>query len=126
MAYTPPSWQAKEPPTPDWTTSRYLVDNGFDELAARRAALKELADQVKREIEELDPQIGAMLATADLKSVRFGYHRFTLGYSTSGGRLSKERLLEVGVTAEQIERATTAKTIGASFVRVTSITGPED
>ena len=123
---TPPSWQPKELPTPDWTTSPYLVDNNFETLAARRAELKELKDQIEAEIQELDPQIGAMIATADLKSVRFGYHRFTLGYSTQGGRLSKERLLEVGVTVEQIERATTPKTIGSAYVRVTAINAPED
>lgn len=123
---SPPSWKVKKPPTPEWTESQYLVDNDFQTLAARRAELKELRDQIDKEIDELDPQIGAMIATADMKSVRFGYHRFTLGYSSHGGRLSKEKLLEAGVTPEQIERATTPKTIGNAYVRVTAIDAPED
>ena len=122
----PPSWQPKEPPTPDWSTSPYLIDNNFQALAARRAELADLKHSIDGEIAELDPQIGAMLATADLKSVRFGYHRFTLGYANAGGRLSKERLLEAGVTVEQLQKATTPKTIGSAYVRVTTIDAPED
>lgn len=122
----PPSWQAKEPPTPDWTTSEYLVENEFEKFAARRVELKEQRDAIDRELEELDPQVGAMIATTGLSSVRFGYHRFTLGYSTSGGKISKERLLEAGVTPEQLERATSPKVMGGAFVRVTAIKGLED
>ena len=126
MALPPPSWQPKEPPSPAWSTSPYLVDNEFDKLAARRIELKEQKDAIEREIAELDPQLGALIATADMKSVRFGYYRFTLGYGSSGGRLSKERLLELGVTPEQLAQATSPKIIGNSYVRVTPITGPED
>src|SRR5215831_6987215 len=123
---TPPSWQPKEPPTPEWSTNAYLVENDFQKLAARRAELKELKDQIEAEIKELDPQIGAMMATAELKSVRFGYHRFTLGYARKGGQLTKTRLLEAGVTPEQIERGTTPLTIGSAYVRVMAINAPED
>lgn len=122
----PPSWQPKEPPTPDWTTNEYLVQNDFDALAARRIELKDKRDAIDEELEELDPQLGAMIATTGLNSVRFGYHRFTLSYRTKGGTISKERLLEAGVTPEQLERATSPKTIGGAYVRVTAIKGPED
>lgn len=122
----PPSWQAQEPPTPDWTTSEYLKENEFDVLAARRVELKEARDAIDKELLELDPQLGALIATTGLKSVRFGLYRFTLGYSTKGGSLSKERLLEAGVTEQQLERGTTPKTMGSAYVRVTPIKGPED
>lgn len=108
-------------PVPEWDTSDYLVRNAFERLAARRCELKEARDAVDKEIRELNLEIGAMLATAKLSSVRFGHYRLTLGFTWRGGQISKARLLEAGVTADQIERATSAREPGEAYVSVTGI-----
>lgn len=116
-----PRQPGEAPPTPDWMESNYLIDNEFDKLAERRLHLHAVKQELESEVSELDLQIGAMLATADCKSVRYGEHRITLGHSTVGGKLSKERLIEVGVTPAQIEAATSPKKPGNNYIRITDI-----
>lgn len=115
-----------EEPVRDWTDSEYLIVNNFADLAARRIELKHKQDHLQKEIEGLNLEIGAMLQTADIRSVRFGHHRLALGQSTTGGRLDKGKLLEQGVTAEQLARATSPKRLGKLFITVTQLKGPED
>ena len=105
----------------DWMNSDYLIENGFDALAAERIALKRERDDIDVRIKELNLELGAMIATAALKSVRFEGFRLSLGYSASGGQLSREKLLEAGVTAEQLERGTTERKIGEPYLRVTEL-----
>lgn len=106
-------------PVPAWDSSDYLIVNDFDRLAGRRIELKELRDRIDREISGLNDELGAMLATARMSSVRFGDYRLTLGFSWRGGRLSKTRLLEMGVSSEVLEAATTPKEPGESYISVT-------
>ena len=113
-------------PVPEWTTSTFLVANDFERIAAKRIELKLRRDEIDHEIAELNLEIGAMLATANVKSVRFGFHRLTLSHATKGGKLSREKLLEAGVTIEQLERATSLKEIGDPFVSVTEISEGSD
>jgi hypothetical protein len=114
-----------QPPAPEWSESQYLVQNDFEKLAARRIELKYQQDAIESELAELNLEIGAMLATADVKSVKFGFHRITLGYSGKGGRLSKERLVELGVPVKTIEAATTPREPGAPYVSVTEMKGAD-
>lgn len=116
---------APQEPVPEWTVSSYLVENDFDRLAARRIELKHLQDAAEIEIKQLDLEVGAMLATSGYKSVKFGYHRLTLGQSTAGGRLSKELLLEAGVTPEQLAKGTTPRAPGTEYVSVTELKGAD-
>jgi hypothetical protein len=108
-------------PVPEWWSIDYLVDNGFERLAKRRCALKQLRDRLDKEIDELNPEIGALLATAKLTSVTYGRFRLALGHSYKGGRLIKSRLLELGVTPETIAAATTPKEVGESYITVTDL-----
>jgi len=109
--------------TPDWDSYPHLIANNFDRLAARRILLSEQRDAIDRELDELNLQLGVMLATADVQIVRFGFHRLQLRYSSVGGRLSKERLLELGVTPDQIAQATSPRASGNPYVRVEKLTG---
>jgi|SRR5215475_4207449 len=111
---------------PDWGDSEYLVMNDFQDLASRRIELKLERDHIDRQIEALNQELAGMLTTAEMKSVRFGIHRLTLRYSVSGGYLSKEKLLESGVTAQQIARATSAKVRGKAYISVNEVKGAED
>lgn len=104
--------------TTEWTESQYLIDNDFETLAAERVRLKEEREALDARIYELNLEIGAMLATARVKSVAIGEHRFTLSYATTGGQLSRERLLEAGVTADQLARGTMPKTVGKPYIRI--------
>lgn len=114
------------PPAPDWEESAYLRGNDFDRLAERRVELKLQLDAIEQELSELNLEIGAMLATADTTSVKYGSYRITLGYSSKGGKISKERLLEAGVTEAQILKATSAKELGAPYITVTSLKQHEE
>ena len=112
---------SREAPVPDWSESQYLHDNYFDRLAARRIYLKKRSDAIARELVDLNLELGAMLATANLHSVTYDNYRLTLSHAMKGGRLSRERLLELGVTAEQLEKATSPRVPGDAFVTVTTI-----
>lgn len=114
------------PPTPEWSESEYLIQNQFEQFAQRRVELKMIKDELEKELKDLDLQLSAMLATADMKSVRYGMHRLTLSYSTKGGKLDKTKLLENGVTVAQLEASITPKEPGASYMTVTEIKGAED
>lgn len=106
--------------------SDYLIQNEFERLANRRIELKHQMDIIEIERKELDLEIGTMMRVANLgPSVRFGQHRLTRGESTKGGKLDKSRLLELGVTVETLEKATTQKERGSVFVSVTEIRGSD-
>lgn len=123
----PTSNMPTPPPSPEWHEFEYLALNDFQKLAERRVVLKQLVDEAEAEIKDLNLDIGAMLQTAGAQTVRYGQHRITLGQSSKGGRLSKERLLELGVPVDTIERATSPKEPGTFYVSVTDITkGDQD
>jgi hypothetical protein len=112
--------------TPDWTSSPYLVENDFDRLAERRIALKKMHDETEKQIKELNDELGGLLATANMRSVRFRFHRLTLSHSMKGGKISRQSLLEAGVSVEQIEKATSKREVGDPFVSVTEISEGSD
>lgn len=121
----PPEMNVDEP-IRDWTDSEYLVVNNFADLAARRIEAKHKLDRIEKEVMTLNLELAAMLKTADAKTVRFGQHRLTVGHSTTGGKLDRTKLLDQGVTAEQLARATTPKKQGRAYITVTQLKGPED
>lgn len=106
---------------PDWTTSDYLIENDFAVHAARRIELKATRAAVDEEIDDLNAQLAALLKTARMSSVRFGAHRLQLGQGWRGGKLSKARLLELGVSAAQIAAATSEKEPGDPFISIHEI-----
>jgi len=112
--------------TPDWNTSAYLVENGFEQLAEHRISLKNAHDEIEKKIHELNDELGGMLATANMRSVRFRFHRLTLSHSMKGGKISRQSLLEAGVTVEQLEKATSKREVGDPFVSVTEISEGSD
>jgi hypothetical protein len=114
------------PPTPEWTEFDYLQANDFDEVVERRIALGISRHHIEAEISKLDLELGVMLATADTKSVRYGEHRISLAHSTVGGKLSRERLVELGVSKDIIEAATSEKKPGNNYIRVTDVKGGVD
>lgn len=111
-------------PAPEWSESEYLIQNDFETLAARRVILKLELEQIETEIRDLSLEMGAMLATADLSSVKFGNFRITLAHSMKGGKLSRERLIELGVPVKTLEAATTPREPGTSFLTVTETKPP--
>ena len=62
-----------QPPVPEWDEFDYLIQAEFDKKAARRVELKMLIEDQEAELKDLSLEIGAMLATANCKSVRFGH-----------------------------------------------------
>src|SRR5262245_44470782 len=113
------------PPTPEWSEYDYLIENNFAELAERRIQLKYAIEDASKEIVEMDLQLGVMLATINAKSVRIGEHRITLGHSTIGGKLSRERLVELGVSKELLEAATSERKPGNNYIRITDVKGDD-
>jgi hypothetical protein len=112
--------------TPNWDSSPYLVENGFEQLAERRISLKNAHDEIEKKIHELNDELGGMLATANMRSVRFRFHRLTLSHSMKGGKISKESLLLAGVSEEQLKAATSKREVGDPFVSVTEISEGSD
>jgi len=108
-------------PVPDWTASDYLRDSKFEHLATRRVALRQWQLKIEGELKTLNMEMAALLAAADLQSVRYTSFRFTLGHAMKGGKLSKELLLEAGVTVEQLERGTTPRELGDPYVSITEL-----
>jgi hypothetical protein len=111
---------------PEWSDFGYLVANNFDKLAARRILLSEQRDAISRELDQLNLELGVMLATASVQTVRFGFHRLQLRYGHVGGKLSKTRLLELGVTPDQIQQATSPREQGNPYVLVAKIGDSDD
>ena len=93
--------------------SAYLRENQFERLLQRRIALKVQMDGLKRQVEGLNVEMSAMMATAGIKSVRYLYGvdwngdpvEFTVGYVEGGvtRTLKKDRLKELGVSDWIIE-----------------------
>lgn len=93
-------------PTPDYTEYKPLKTKAFARLAQRRIELKQLKDDVERELKDLNETLMAELMAADAKSVLF--EGFTFGVVESAGqkRLDKALLLKFGVKPETLEKAT--------------------
>ena len=107
--------------TPSWQEFPYLIDNDFHTLAERQIQLKLQRDEIDAEMAEHSLELAAMLATVGVKSVVVEDHRITLRYSSTGGQISKERLLNLGVPGELVRLATVPKERGTAFVSIHAI-----
>lgn len=88
----------------------------FTELVAELSAANQVKKQADEESKRLNAELQAMWADVPAKTVLDDRVRITLVQS-SNSHISKERLLELGVTATVIRDAT--KTVEYSYVKVT-------
>lgn len=79
----------------------------FDELIRQRQEAIEHKKALEELVESLNGQIGAWMDLAGVRTVRSGDWQVTLANRTTPGRLSPERLLELGVPADTIAAAHT-------------------
>ncbi len=85
---------------------------------AKETELKADLLKIETRRKEVDAEIGALLSVEELKSVRVMKSRVTVVDGVSA-KLSKTKLVELGVGADVIKKATT--TTQYSFVKVTEI-----
>jgi len=77
----------------------------FDELVRQRQEAMEHKKALEELVETLNGEIGAWMDVAGVKSVRSGNWNVRIDDRTTPGRLSPERLLELGVPADTIAEA---------------------
>ena len=77
----------------------------FDELVRQRQETMEHKKALEELVETLNGEIGAWMDVAGVKSVRSGNWNVRIDDRTTPGRLSPERLLELGVPADTIAEA---------------------
>lgn len=93
-------------PLPSWEKFEDLAEFDFDAACAKRYELKKLISQAEAEIKQLDETIGAALTAVGVKSVEWKGRQVTQADGRSASRIIPAKLLENGVTAEQIEAST--------------------
>ena len=104
--------EAEEPEPAAWQDIQGLRDSGLDSLVLLANGLQDEMADLKSERDELLKQIGDALQIAKAKSVRVdpGNEVDTVTWiaPTEQKTLKKAKLIQLGVTQEQIEAATTA------------------
>lgn len=93
----------------------------FDEAVERRQAAVGIRDAAQHEIDNLTPHLAGQLVVAGEKARKACNNQWNVTLVDSKrDTLSKEKLLELGVSMEQIKQATVTST--STSIRVTRVT----
>ncbi len=113
--------EAEEPEPADWQDIHGLGNSGLDALVLLANGLQDTMADLKSERDELLKQIGDALQIAKAKSVRVdpGNEVDTVTWiaPTEQKTLKKAKLIQLGVTQEQIDAAT-VKTPKKGYVKI--------
>ncbi len=91
---------------PDYKSSPRLAKSDLKRLVEDRKKYQEERDAAEALYRDAGEHIAGLLEAAGLKSVRCGDWRVTRVESRGASRLDKTRLIELGVSADLIVRAT--------------------
>ena len=106
-------------PVIDYSDYTYLLENGFDEKAQRRHELSTQAKEIKKELEGLNLEMAMMLTVADAAKVQCDNLTVSLVEGRVSKKLDKHKLIEFGVSAAVIEKAT-VESKGNPYIKVTA------
>ena len=81
----------------------------FESALERRIELKALVKSAEEDIKDLDTRLTAMLTDHDTVKVKHNGYGVTIAQGSSGGALSKELLVQKGVSAALIAECLTPK-----------------
>lgn len=105
-------------PVIDFSEYTYLEENDFNEMAQRR---HELSTEIKErdvELKRLNLEMAMMLTVADVQKVWCDGLTVSLVEGRVSKKLDKHKLIEFGVSAAVIEKAT-VESKGNPYIKVT-------
>lgn len=91
---------------PDYRTSKLLAKSDLAQMVRDRQRYEAEKDAAEALVKDLNGRIADLLEEADLKSVRCGHYRVTRMVGRGPSHVDKTRLLELGVSADLIVKAT--------------------
>ncbi len=106
-------------PVIDYSEYTYLEENEFDEMAQRRHLLSSEIKERDVELKALNLEMAMMLTVADAAKVQCDNLTVSLVEGRVSKKLDKHKLIEFGVSAAVIEKAT-VESKGNPYIKVTA------